>query len=222
LAVEHTSIAYLLVYDGTSKRDAMVSHPTQATDRRTSGTPPWTLPASLRRALVNLAPAVCPPDALSPDLIERIVDHASASIGALGRPQRAALVAGIRAYDLGALARHGARSHKLDPARALGWFERWLGTPGPTHELARTIKGLLCMAYYEMPEVMDAIDYHPDAWLAQVDARRRARYSAELERHAQALYAADPLRPVAAPAPLPAPLPARPEPEPEPKPEDIR
>lgn len=162
------------------------------------------LPAALRRVLGRLVPVVCPPELLSPEMIERIVDHAAQSIRALGAPQRAGLVAGMRAYDLGALARHGARSHKLDPERALAWFESWLHTPGPTHELAKVLKGLLCMAYYEMPEVMDAIDYHPDAWLAEVDARRRARYSAEIERHERALRAPDPLRPRAVPVPRPA------------------
>lgn len=153
--------------------------------------------ARTRRVLHSLVSLLCPPDAARP-LASAIVDHVELSMRAMPVHVRAALVTGLAAYDLGALARHGRRANKLDPARAAGYLERWRRGPALGRELVQGVKGLLCLAYFEMPEVQARMGYRPAAWIDHVARRRRARYGEDIARHQASLLAVDPLRQLSA------------------------
>ncbi len=154
---------------------------------------PWAMPTFASRVIAGLAPVVCPPELAQLGALDTIVTEVEASVRALGDSLRAGLVTGMRAYDVGAVARFGTRAHRLDPDRGRRYFETWMQIPGPTHEFAQGIKGLICMAYYELPAVKQALGYAPEQWIARVNAERHQRYGEDVRTHAQRICAPDPL-----------------------------
>jgi hypothetical protein len=146
-----------------------------------------------RRILTGLIPAACPPEAGTLGLEQAIVDHVELSMRSLPAAVRAALLSGLLAYDMGALARHGRRSCRLDAERARRYFAAWRHGPAPMRELARGIKGLLCLAHYEMPAVQESLGYTPQAWIDAVKRRRLATYGDDIRRHEERLLEPDPL-----------------------------
>jgi hypothetical protein len=58
--------------------------------------------------------------------------------------------------------------------------------------VARRLKGLIVMCYYELPEVKGEIGYHPDPYIAAVSQRRLARYGAQIRAGEAAVLAGDP------------------------------
>jgi len=151
----------------------------------------------MRRILRALAGACCPPQAIELDLLDDIVDHAELTIGAIPAPVRAALIAGLRSYDLAAMAvprNRGRRAGDLDPERSLAYFESWWRSPvGLQREFAKGIKGILCLSHFEMPAIRDRLDYHPQAWIDKVKRYRLTTYSEDIERQYRSILARDPL-----------------------------
>jgi hypothetical protein len=146
-----------------------------------------------RRILAGLIPAACPPEALTLGLEQAIVDHVELSMRSLPAPVRAALLSGLLAYDAGALARHGRRSCRLDAERAQRYFAAWRHGLAPMREFAKAIKGLLCLAHYEMPAVQESLGYTPEAWIDAVKRRRLAAYRDDIRRHEERLLEPEPL-----------------------------
>lgn len=161
--------------------------------RATADDAAWSMPVFAKRVIKGLAPVVCPPELETLRAVNMVADHVEASVGALGHGLRVGLLAGVRAYDTGALVRFGRRAHRLDAASARRYFEMWLRLPGPGHEFAQGIKSLICMAFYELPEVKEQLGYRPAAWIAQVDARHKQQFHVAIERHARSVCAPDPL-----------------------------
>lgn len=147
----------------------------------------------IRRILHGLALVVCPPDIEDLGIEEAVVDHAEQTVGALPSIVRQGLVAGLHAYDVGALVRHGKHSYALDRERAGRYFAAWNHGPLALHELAKGIKGILCLAYYEMPCVQEAMDYRPQAWVEMTRRRRFEAYEQAIRSHAAQLCEPDPL-----------------------------
>ena len=159
---------------------------------------PWILPPWARRVVARLVGVVCPPHTDAIDVQHmtadhRLIDDIEAAMSALGHGLRMGLLAGLQAYHLGAVLRFGRRADRLDGVKTRRYFETWLAVPGPMHEFAQGIKGLICMAYYELPEIKDALDYHPGDWIAEVDARRQASYAEDVRRHQESICAPDPM-----------------------------
>jgi hypothetical protein len=146
-----------------------------------------------RRILTGLIPAACPPEARMLGLEQAIVDHVELSMRSLPAPARAGLLSGLLAYDMGALARHGRRSCQLDTERAQRYFAAWRQGPALMREFARAIKGLLCLAHYEMPAVQESLGYTPQAWIDAVKRRRLATYEDDIRRHEERLLEPEPL-----------------------------
>lgn len=122
-----------------------------------------TLPHFTRRTLAALAPSVCPPDVVELGLVDAVVDHAALTWGSFPVHLRAGLVAGLAALEA---ARHATRASH---AAAFDALDR---APGPLHALAKGIKALLVMAYYEQPAVSAQLGYTADAWIAEAKRRR--------------------------------------------------
>src|SRR5690606_34218447 len=68
----------------------------------------------------------------------------------------------------------------------------------PQRELARAIKAMMAIAYYEMPAVKRELGYLPEEWIERVKTRRLKVYADEIRRHDESLIAPDPLPPRAA------------------------
>jgi hypothetical protein len=107
------------------------------------------------------------------------------------------LGAGLATYDLSAAAwprARGRRAGRLDPERAAAWFRLWWRSPlAPQRELAKAVKSILCMAYYEAPAVQAEMGYTPQAWIDTVKRRRLEVHSDAISRHQASLLAPDPL-----------------------------
>lgn len=157
---------------------------------------PYRHPRRVRRILEHLVEVACPPEASARGLASAIVDRVEASMQALPGHLRAGLLSGLYAYESGALLdpRHlGKPASALRGARATRYFERWWHSPlAPQRELAKGVKGLLCLACYETPEMKRAIGYTPEAWLEQVTSAR-GRHAEAIERHARSLLRPEPL-----------------------------
>jgi hypothetical protein len=153
------------------------------------------LSAAQRRALAALARVSCPPDIEELHIVDAVVDHCELSLRSLPPLIRTGLVTVLAAYENGARPFHGGRPASALPfAEGHRWFERWRKSPLlPMREWVKGAKGLLCMAYYEQPQVKDRIGYTPEAWIEKVKRKRLALYSDEIRRHEQSLIQPDPL-----------------------------
>jgi hypothetical protein len=150
-----------------------------------------------RAVLKSLVPVICPPEAHA--FADPIVDHVGLSLGATSRPIQLAFQAGVRAYDLGALPRFLRRARALRGDRAEQYYASWEHSPVlAMRTLARTFNQLVSLACYELPAMMDKIGYHPAAWIAEVKRKRLALYKVDIDAHARAILAPDPLRPALA------------------------
>ena len=151
----------------------------------------------IRRVLRSLVPVICPPDAVELRLEDAIVDHIELSLRSMPPLVRSGLVAGLTAYDLGARAypkNRGKPAHRLEGERAAAYFRAWRRSPIIfQRELAKGVKGLMCMSCYEMPEMQERIGYRPAGWIAEVTRKRLAVYSDDARRHAESIVAPDPL-----------------------------
>jgi hypothetical protein len=151
-----------------------------------------------RRLLIeSLARVVCPPRPDPAALAGAITGHVQDSMRAFLAPARAALIAGMHTYDQSSRLWPGSRgrpARELEGEAAADYFRGWWQSPlGLQREFARGVKGLICIAYFEQPEVKAALGYTPEAWIEVVAARRLALYSEDIERHRQAILAPDPL-----------------------------
>lgn len=151
----------------------------------------------VRRALAGIARVACPPDILTFDLVDAVVDHVELSLDSLPDLIRGGLVAGISAYEIGARAVPGNRgkaASQLDPDRALRYFLLWKRSPlMPQREFVKAVKGFLCLGYYEQQAVKEQIDYLPERWIDKVKRRRLTVYSDAVAAHDASLVAPDPL-----------------------------
>ena len=153
------------------------------------------IPGRLRATLETLAPVVCPPDVHTLGITADIIASVELLLRSFPTYIRVGLVAGIGAFEVGALPSHLRRFSRLDEPRARAYFESWWHSPLPPMRLfAKVLKGLLAMGYYEQPAVHDRIGYHPDQWHQEI-RRRRAPHVEAAARHLEVVLAPDPLVP---------------------------
>lgn len=146
-----------------------------------------------RQLLRSLAAVLCPPEAETAGLLDPVVEHVELSMQAMPVAVRGALLAGLRTYDLGALARWGRPARRLSAARAARYLDAWRHGGLVQRELIKAARGLICLAYYELPGVQERLGYRPAQWIAQVKRHRLATYEEDIARHAADLCTAEPL-----------------------------
>ena len=157
----------------------------------------YTHPGPVRRLLKSLVPVVCPPLATELDLADAIVDHVELTMRAAPKAVRMALLTGISGYELGAavVPRHfGKTASSLPVEDARRYFDSWWSSPlPPQREFAKGVKGLICLACYEHPEMMSSIGYTPHEWIEKSVRYRLSTYSDAIAERERALFADDPL-----------------------------
>jgi hypothetical protein len=147
-----------------------------------------------RAVLRSLVPVICPPEAAP--LGDAIVEHMALTIGAAPVVLRHGLVAGMVAYDLGALVRHRRRARALRGDAAEAYFASWERGPTALHvQLSRAVNQLMSLSCYEQPAMMERLGYRPAPWIAEVTHRRLTVYRDDVARQAAQILAPDPLRP---------------------------
>jgi hypothetical protein len=151
----------------------------------------------VRRLLRSLVPIVCPPEVERLGVVDAVVDHVALSMRAFPGPLRRALVLGLTTYDLSAAAwprARGRTASKLPRHRAADWYALWWRSPLlPQRELAKAVKALMAIGYYEQPAVQRELGYAPQAWIEQVKTRRLDVYADAIRRHDRSLIEPDPL-----------------------------
>lgn len=151
----------------------------------------------VRRLFASLAPVVCPEGATRLGLVDWLVDHTELTVGSFPPIVRRGLLAGLAAYDLSAAAWPRARGRTaaaLAPEQAAAWFAAWWDSRLlPRRQLARAVKQMFGMAYYEAPAVQADLGYAPQAWIDDARRRRLAVHREAIDRHDASLVAPDPL-----------------------------
>lgn len=152
------------------------------------------LPRPIRRTLHALA-VVALPDELEPlGLTEPVVDHFELMMRVFPSHVRLGMVAGLATFEAGAIARYGRPFSRLPRERQRAWFDRWWHSPIlPIRQLAKAIRSVLAMSYYEHPVVKQQLEYHPDAWIARVAKRRLEAWAADIRAHEEMVTSPDPL-----------------------------
>jgi hypothetical protein len=150
-----------------------------------------------RRVLRSLAALLCPPPPdEAPDLLDAVIDDVAQTMQAMPAAVRAALIAGLATYDLGAVARWGRPASKLGPAQAARYLDLWRHGLVVQRELVKAVRSLVCFSYYEMPAVKERMRYRPDRWIEKVTRHRLATYGGDIARHRASLFEPDPLPPL--------------------------
>ncbi len=151
-----------------------------------------------RTALVkSVARVVCPTQPEIEPLLGEIVHHTELSIRAFPTPARIALLAAMSTYDLTAQLfpfTRGTPARNLRGAVAERYFKSWWNSKlAPCREFSRGFKGLICLAFYEMPVVKEHLGYTPDAWIKKVTHTRLTTYAEAIANREQAIIESDPL-----------------------------
>ena len=154
-----------------------------------------------RRCLRGIAAVVCPPGIAAAGVSESVVTEVEALIGATPRHLRLGLTAGLITYDLAAAAipRHrGRRASDLDTAAAERYYHSWhASSVFVRRQFAHSIKGLICVAYYETAEAKTALGYFPEQWIDRARRKRLTQHAEAIDHHRRSLYVRDPLVPSA-------------------------
>jgi choline dehydrogenase-like flavoprotein len=133
----------------------------------------------------------------SPDegVVERVVDDAERHIAVLEPPAPLLLALAAEALDASSMtATKGRRFSQLDRPQAVGHVERLELRRSALWRVARLLRDLMVVAYYEQDDVREAVGYQPDPWIAERTATRAHRWADDIEHHRQLLLAPAPLR----------------------------
>lgn len=156
------------------------------------------LGAPARPVVARFAEVVCPPDVRAEHRTERVLAEFELMLGAMPAAARRALAAAFLAFDRGARLyppARGRRFARLDHRVADAYLRALLRRRDGVADLVRRLRGLIVMAYYELPEVKEQIGYRPGPYIAAVSRRRLESYGAEIRAGEAAVLAADPRGP---------------------------
>lgn len=137
-----------------------------------------------RRILTRMATLVCPPGPAGADVTAAVLAEFDRQVACLPAAAQRAIGPTLLLVDQAARLRPSSRGHRfarLGDERADAYLRvRLYQRSGPLATVLRLVKGLLVMAYYELPVVKAELGYDPATYVATVTARRLARYGAEL------------------------------------------
>jgi hypothetical protein len=136
------------------------------------------------RVVERLAVLVCPPRLVEDDLTETLRRDFDRHLRCLPPAARRAASPALYLFDQGARLRpatRGRRFVRLDDERADAYLRDVLyGRSGPVATMIRLVKSLLVFCYYDLPEVKAGLGYEPDAYIAEVSARRLTLHGPEI------------------------------------------
>ena len=141
------------------------------------------MPPGCGRAARRFAEVVCPPEIRAGDRAGRLLKELGLMLGSLPPAARRVLAGTLLTVDQGARlypAARGRRLARLDDRVAQACLGSLLARRDPAAGLAKRLKSVVVMCYYELPEVQREIGYHPDPFIAAVSRRRLERHGAEI------------------------------------------
>jgi hypothetical protein len=161
--------------------------------------PTYRMPLLCRRPLAPLVRIVCPPEAATMGIAAEVLDATERQLSAFPAHVRAALMAGLLTFENGARVFPGSGGRPFSRASAEvqdRYFASWWHSSfGLFHQLAKTLKMLLALAYWDHPRVREALDYDQTVWIREVAARRKALHAEAIAAHQELLHRSDPLSP---------------------------
>jgi len=146
----------------------------------------------VRRVAARFAEVVCPPEVRTEGRTDLVLAEFERLLGAMQPAARHALAAAFVVLDRGArlYPRSGGRRFaRLGDQAAESYVRALLAGRGGLAAMARLLKGLVVMCYYELPEVKEEIGYRPDPYIALVSRRRLASYGAQIRAGEAAVLA---------------------------------
>jgi hypothetical protein len=153
-----------------------------------AGNPQWRFPTPLRDLVRRLAAVLCPPDVERFGIVPFVVDEAERGLAESPSHIRTLVLAGLWAFAL------SARLAALRGERLPEHFERWWSSSATLKRaVAKSMKALVVLPYYEHPSVMTSMGYDPASWMQARARHRLATYAADIERHRSLLLRPDPL-----------------------------
>jgi hypothetical protein len=127
---------------------------------------------------------------------ERVLGEFSLMLSSLPPAARKALTAALVVLDQGARLyppSRGRRFARLDDRVADAYIRALLARHDVAAEMAKRLKGVVTMCYYDLPEVQREIGYQPGPYIAAVSRRRLESYGPQIRAGEAAVTArADP------------------------------
>ena len=161
--------------------------------------PSFRLSDNQRRTLGALTHVACPPDVAALGCEQRVVDEVELVLGTFPPEMRWGVIASLVVLEWLSVflpATFGRRFSSLPRAAQERYFAAaWHHPLALVRQAMKGVKGLVAMAYYEVPAVKERLGYRPEPWMAQVKTTRIERYAAEIRAHDAMLLAPDPLVP---------------------------
>ena len=137
----------------------------------------------MRRPARRFTEVVCPPEVRIGQRTERVLAEFGLMLGALPSVARKALATALVVLDQGARLyppSRGRRFARLDDRAAEAYIRALLARHGAAAEVAKRLKGVVTMCYYDLPEVQREIGYHPSPYIAAVSRRRLESYGPQI------------------------------------------
>jgi hypothetical protein len=154
-------------------------------------------PARLRPAVAQAARVLCTEELETLGLVEHVVDYVELQLRCFPLPLRAGMLVGLASFEAApALAPRtfGRRFSQLSLDEARRAFRGYWESPiGPFRQLAKALKALVSLAFYDSAPMRERLGYHPDAWIAERARRRLQLHGDEIRAHEAELVAPDPL-----------------------------
>jgi hypothetical protein len=126
---------------------------------------------------------------------DRVLAEFELMLDALAPGARRALAAAIVVLDQGARLyppSRGRRFSRLDDQAAEAYIRALLARRGDVGDVARRLKSMVVMCYYELPTVQREIGYDPAPYIAAVSRRRLESYGAQVRAGEVDVTARDP------------------------------
>jgi len=145
---------------------------------------PWRLRGQARRIAARFAEVVCPPEVLTGRRTDLVLAEFERLLQVQRPYVRRTVSAGFVVLDRAAQLHPrcgGRRFVRLADEAAESHVRMLLTGRGAAAALARRLKGLLVLCYYELPQVKEEIGYLPDPYIAMVSQRRLRLYAAEIQ-----------------------------------------
>jgi hypothetical protein len=133
----------------------------------------------VRRTLKALIQTVLPPDEVrSQDLHERVLAHVETSLDFMPQSGKKPFRVGFFAFEYTALlmAPKMRSFSSLNEKDRVVYVGRWAHSHfGLFHNFFKAVKGLIMLAYYEQPEVMELLGYDPQSYVDELKANDGTR-----------------------------------------------
>jgi hypothetical protein len=137
-----------------------------------------------RRVFERFAALACPPELVGQHLMPALLHEFELQVACLPAGVRRAVGPTLLIFNQTARLGAGGRGRsfvRLDRPTADAYLSKVLQRRrGVLSGAVRLVKSLVVLCYYELPTVKAQLGYHPEAYIAQVAARRLASYGAEI------------------------------------------